>query len=382
MKCRSLTLKFLLALALLAVAPPARAQQEPECDFNEFFSGNLTTGRIVCRFLNHEWVFDFLGINDPTFTVTVRGPVVNTSRTFNVEDPDYNTQVTLWFNDIIAQISAGVSLSAPVPSTNVTINSTLRTFSSVVMPNVNLQARAQEATSAAGETEQQREARVKPGEVSSDVEYETFTFVGQDGSSIAFRGALERTTDSGGLGFGVRLAYSRVSFADSDNRIQSGEATAFLKFPLSDFLDIGANVTGTISSLKTKTSDQESHAFGFGPFVSLYTVFDAGHMLAAGLMYQIVKPKDEAGQSSDDVRVLAYGAMGVYTLSKKLGVSVEGFRMDNLEIEGKDDAFTILHPQLHFYLSDAFGLILGYKTVLGIDDYDSAEFTLGSSVRF
>jgi hypothetical protein len=56
--------------------------------------------------------------------------------------------------------------------------------------------------------------------------------------------------------------------------------------------------------------------------------------------------------------------------------------MDNLEIEGKDDAFTILHPQLHFYLSDAFGLILGYKTVLGIDDYDSAEFTLGSSVRF
>lgn len=379
MKYRSLTHKFLLAMLLIAAAAPAFAQQEPECDFTEFFSGNLAAGRINCRYLDHQWVFD---INAPIITVTVRGPVVNTSRTFNVDDPDYAEQAAAWYAGILAQLTSKVSLSAPVPSTNAAINSTLRTFSSVVMPNVNLQARAQEATSAAGETEQQREARAKPGEVSTDVEYETFTFVGQDGNSIAFRGALERTTDSGGLGFGVRLAYSRVSFADSDNRIQTGEATAFLKFPLSGFLDIGANVTGTISSLKTKTSDQESHAFGFGPFVSLYTVFDAGHMLAGGLMYQYVNPEDKANLNTENVRVLAYGAMGVYALSKKLGVSLEGFRMDNLEIEGKDDAFTILHPQLHFYLSDAFGLILGYKTVLGIDDYDSAEFTLGSSVRF
>lgn len=355
-----------------------------------------------CRILNHLFVVDY---NDPILHATVSGAVVNTSRSFNIpriplsifkvteQAQDGKSEAIVWIMSIYEQIASGLSLSAIAPSTNAAINSTLRTFGAVVMPRVNPQSRFEEEIAGGGTEPEEKSAKegrraAKPGEISADVEYETFAFVGKDGKSLSLRGAFERTTDTGGLGFGLRLAYTSVTFDENDNKLQTGEATAFLKIPLGSFLEIGANVSGTVSRIKTFSVaspngyDQNVNSLGYGPFISARAGFEAGHMLAGGLMYQIINPHEEFDPDKENIRVLAFGALGVFSVSEKLAISAEGFRMSNLEIEGGDGTFTVLHPQVHFYISDSFGLILGYKTVLGIENYDSTELTLGSSVRF
>lgn len=405
------------AIVLLLLAIPARQSliaqegEDLQCVQDAIAAaegGSFTHAE--CTILNHLFVVDY---NDPILHATVSGPVVNASRSFNIpttfRSPTSKTsagpasiqlegkaEAIAWVISIYEQIVAGVSLSAFAPSTNASFNSALRTFGSVVMPNVNPQALREEQAvqppeqQAGGGEEEQRQGRGrgKPGEISADVEYETFAFVGTDGKTIAFRGAFERTTDSGGLGFGLRVAYSRVSFDKNDNKLQSGEAMAFIKIPLASFLEIGGNVTGTVSRFKTFSQvnpdgiDQNVNSVGYGPFVSLRAGFESGHMLAGGLMYQIIDPHEELDPDKENIRVLAYGALAVFSVSEKLALSAEVFQMSNLDLDGGDDSFGVVHPQIHFYISESFGLILGYKTVLGIDDYDSSEFTLGSSVRF
>jgi len=406
-------LAMALLLAIFSWRQPLIAQEsDVQCVLDAINDAELGVfTRAECTILDHLFIVEY---DDPELRATVRGPVVNTSRTFNIprtfgrnfkiagtakSQQEGKEEAIIWVISVYEQIVSGLSLSAIAPSTNAALNSTLRTFSAVVMPNVSPQSRAEddgetsgvemggeESGEAQGEKRDRRAA--KPGEISADVEYETFAFVGNDGNTLAFRGAFERTTDSGGMGFGLRLAYTQVTFDKNDNKLQTGEATAFLKIPLADFLEIGGNVSGTVSRIKTFSDlrpdgyDQNVNSLGYGPFVSLHTVFGAGHMLAGGLMYQIINPHEEFDPDKENMRVLAYGALAVFCVSEKLALSVEGFRMSNLEIEEGDDTFTVLHPQLHFFISDSFGLILGYKTVLGIDDYDSTEFTLGSSVRF
>ena len=410
---RNFTMLAVALLALLSLRQPLVAQEgDVQCvldAINEAELGIFT--RAECNIFDHLFIVEY---SDPQLRATVRGPVVSTSRTFNIPrtfganfkisgtakiQQDGKEEAIIWVISVYEQIVSGLSLSAIAPSTNAALNTTLRTFGAVVMPNVNSQSRAEddgemsgvetggeESGEAQGGKRDRRDA--KPGEISADLEYETFAFVGNDGNTLAFRGAFERTTDSGGMGFGLRLAYTQVTFDKNDNKLQTGEATAFLKIPLGSFLEIGGNVSGTVSRIKTFSDlrpdgyDQNVNSLGYGPFVSLHTVFGAGHMLAGGLMYQIINPHEEFDPDKENMRVLAYGAMAVFSMSEKLALSAEGFRMSNLEIEEGDDTFTVLHPQVHFYISDSFGLILGYKTVLGIDDYDSTEFTLGSSVRF
>lgn len=383
---------FVLAIAA-TLWQPVVAQDDVQCVLDAIAEAEMGVfTRAECEILNHRLLVVY---TEPELFVSVTGPVVNTSRTFTIprttglphsklggsglavsQAQGGKEEAILWITSVYEQIVSGLSLSAVAPSTNSALNATLRTFDAVVMPDVSPQTRA------GREEKQKGEAKVKPGEISTDIEYETFTFVKQDGKSIAFRGAFERTTDSGGLGFGLRVAYSRVSFDKNDNQLQTGEATAFIKIPLGDFVEIGGNITGTVNRLKTASLDQNVNSLGYGPFLSLRAGFGAGHMLAGGVLYEIINPDEELDPSKENLRVLAYGAMGVLSVGEKLAFSAEGFRMLNLEIEGDDDSFTVLHPQIHFYLSDSFGLTLGYKTVLEIDDYDSTEFTLGSSVRF
>lgn len=385
-----------VAILLTASSPwqPASAQEGVECILAAVAEAEQGIfERAECEILNHRLLAIY---DEPSLSVSVTGPVVNTSRTFiiprrggslNFKPADgglamvvpaqgEKTLAIAWIKSIYEQIVSGLSLSAVAPSTNAALNSALRTFDAVVMPKVSPQARAAEEGKRTGE------ARVKPGEISTDVEYETFTFVGQDGKSLAFRGAFERTTDAGGLGFGLRLAYNRVTFDKNDNKLQTGEATAFVKIPLADFFEIGGNISGTFNRLKTGSLEQNVNSLGYGPFLAVRYNFPAGHMLAGGVMYQIINPDEELEPDKENLRVLAYGAMAVLAIGEKLAVSAEGFSVKNLEIEGEGDSFAVLHPQIHFYLSDSFGLVFGYKTVLGIDDYDSTEFTLGSSVRF
>lgn len=383
----------ILLAAAVAAWQPASAQDGRQCILDAIADAERGEfDRAECEILNHRLLAIY---TEPELFVSVSGPVVNTSRTFTiprrgdsahfksgggglatVKAQGGRAEAIAWITSIYEQIVSGLSLSAVAPSTNAALNSAMRTFDAVVMPKVNPQARAAE------EKERTGEARVKTGEISTDVEYETFTFVSQDGKSLAFRGAFERTTDAGGLGFGLRVAYNRVAFDKNDNRLQTGEATAFMKIPLGDFIEIGGSIGGTVNRLKTATVDQNVNSLGYGPFLSLRYDFPGGHMLAGGVMYQIINPDEELEPEKENLRVVAYGAMAVLALGEKLAISAEGFSMKNLEIEGEGNSFAVLHPQLHLYLSDSFGLIFGYKTVLGIDDYDSTEFTLGSSVRF
>jgi hypothetical protein len=369
MRCYSIVSAVVLFTAISALWQVGYAQ----CDVNELqqaLSTAVQSGQPIRNFsfCNHEVVVDQ---SPQTITVTVHGPVVNTSRMFP-RNASLQTELAVFALQVIDQINSGLSLSSAVPSTNAALRLTLRTFEAVVMPNVSPQAGAKQEEGREGERE------TKPGEVSTDVEYESFTFLKLDGSTLSFRGAFERTTDAGGLGFGVRLAYSGVKFEDNDNQMQSGEGTAFVKIPLGGIIEIGANVGGTVNRIEVAGRNQNVNSFGYGPFLAVRAPLSGGHVLAGGVLYQAINPND----SDDDLRILAYGAMGVLSVSEKLALSVEGFRMANLEIENAEDSFSVVHPQLHFYLTNSFGLILGYKTVLGIDDYDSSEFTLGSSIRF
>jgi hypothetical protein len=393
----------LLLMGVFATNRPAVTQTE-EADIQCVLSAidDIGAGRrnsAQCAVLDHQFVVVY---NAPTLSATVNGPVVNTSRSFHIPRSlstfkadgsgagpllaqDERSEAIQWAISVVEQIRAGISLSASVPSTNSALNATLRTFTAIVMPNVKPQALMEQAGQAEGESETSKSA-AKPGEISTDVEYESFTFVKLDGRTVSFRAAFERTTDTGGLGFGVRLSYTRVSFDQNDNRLQSGEGTAYLKIPLADFLEVGANITGTASRLKfvgsnlvsgTNELNQNVNTVGYGPFLSARVPL-GNHLLAGGLLYQVTNPDD----GDKNLSTLSYGAMGVFCLSEKLAISAEGFRMANLDVEGADDSFTVLHPQLHLYITSSFGLIVGYKTVVGIDDYDSTEFTLGSSIRF
>jgi len=387
---------------------PAQSQEDSDIQcvldaINQAEQGVFS--RAECTVFNHRFIVEY---NDPILHASVRGPVVNTARSFNIPrtpippnfkiagaaatQQDGKQEAIAWIISIYEQITSGLSLSAIAPSTNAALNSTVRTFGAVVMPKVNPQAHVEEEAQTTGAQlgEKTRKGRrgSKPGEISADVEYETFAFIGNDGNTLSLRGAFERTTDAGGLGYGLRLAYSHVTFDQNDNKMQTGEATAFLKIPLGEIIDIGGHITGTVSRIKTTSTispdglDQNVNSLGYGPFASVHVNFAGGHMLAGGVMYQIIDPHEKLDPEKENMRVLAYGAMAVLSVSEKLALSAEGFSMKNLEIESSDDRFTIVHPQLHFYLSDSFGLIFGYKTILGIDDYDSNEFTLGSSVRF
>ena len=403
------------AIVVLLLAIPARQSliaQESDLQCVLSAIDRLESGisnHEECIILDHLFVVDY---NDPILQATVSGPVVNTSRSFNIPktsgSPNFKMsgspasvqqgdreEAIAWVFGIYEQIASGLSLSAIAPSTNAALNSMLGTFGSVVMPNVSPHSlRSQDAGEAEqgdilqGGEERKKRSGSKPGEISADVEYETFTFVSNDGKSIALRGAFERTTDSGSLGFGLRLAFNQVTFDGNDNKLQTGEGTAFIKVPLGDFIEVGGNVTGTVSRIKTKSAvspngfDQNVNSVGYGPFVSLRVGFEAGHMLAGGLMYQIIDPHEKLDPDKENISLLAYGALAVFSVSEKLALSAEVFQMSNLDLEVGDDSFGVVHPQVHFYISDSFGLILGYKTVLGIDDYDSSEFTLGSSVRF
>jgi hypothetical protein len=220
----------------------------------------------------------------------------------------------------------------------------------------------------------------KPSEISTDLEYETFSRSTLDGSSIGLRALYERTLSSG-IVLGGRLTYDRASFDGSDlsAKIFSGSLYVRRSFAeemrnlisLSEAADVF--VSGGLSYTRYR-SEPFDPLTSWGPFLNVgFMWYQSSFNIGGGFSYTLSQVKYEPF-IDESKSTISLGINSGYTFSEKMSGALELFRLK--------DGIYVTGVSAGYHVSDTFGLMLGIKKLFGIEEFSNFKITLGSSVRF
>lgn len=218
-------------------------------------------------------------------------------------------------------------------------------------------------------------------QVSADLEYEYFEVDQLSGDNIGARAGYARISGSGRWTFGINGFYNRLTLDDPPAGVantlgtsplfsDNGSASAFLGFG-----PVGVNA----SYLYFADGDD-----GFGGALYLVQPFRPGSVLfTVGTMAQYVQIGD-----LQNLYVHVAALLGI-PLGRRAALNVDALLLwhaeqwfNEISIALEDDM--VLNPgaYLTLFLTDAFALNLGGRTVLLLEGYTSYEFTLGAGFRF
>lgn len=227
-----------------------------------------------------------------------------------------------------------------------------------------------------GEESRERQL-IKPAELSTDLEYESFSYDGDfydvNGSSIGLKAAYERMTSST-FSYGARLLYEKGNIKDSDYSPYFFAGHVFAKKWLGELIF----VSGGFSYSSYKGGDDIDPLSSLGPVVSVGLEYYVGSVLiGGGVSYQYSKISFEEAKGYDFFENgrsnLSFGLNGGYELGESMFIAAEFYKLTGLSVIG---------TTLSYFVSETFALTLGYKTILGLEQFTNHKITLGSSVRF
>lgn len=242
----------------------------------------------------------------------------------------------------------------------------------------------------------------KPSEISTDLEFESFSYdPGLTGQSSGLRALYERYLPSE-LFYGGRMTYdqSKSEYKTLDLEATS-EATIF-----SGNLYLGKDVSekfnkmvsGLLPALKFPYAqltgglfytNYESESGGnknepltsIGPFVNFsFNMFMAPFQFGGGLSYSVTKTnfEYESGRGSKSIDETTSTISMGFNGGRPLGDTMYG----SAEIYLLKDGIKVIGAYLNRSMSDAFGLTVGYKKLFGLDNFSNSKITIGSNIRF
>lgn len=238
----------------------------------------------------------------------------------------------------------------------------------VEVPEVEASPSAAVHAGKSSRSESEKEEFHKPSEISTDLEYETFSHSAVEGRSLGIR-ALYETTSSSGFAFGVRGSYEKTAIKNSDASPGIFSGNVYINQSIKGFVSLAGGVY-----YSRYTRKDVNPLTSVGPFVSLsYGWFNAHSHIGGGFSYTFAKVKFDP-ILDETQRTFSFGINGGTRLGKNMYGAAEVFRLkDNIHIIG---------GSLTRAFSEAFGLTLGVKKLLGVENFSNFKIVLGTSVRF
>jgi len=230
--------------------------------------------------------------------------------------------------------------------------------------------------------EKEEVAALKPNEMSSDVEYESFEFSGLSGTNLAIRGGYTRTSADGNWSFGANFILNSLSFEEGEDTYDNSSIhlftnNVFLKTSTYE-MSVGASINYLL--MDEKTSDENGVAFAAHLIQKSYR---GDNIRVYGLMFQQTNIGDIANQ------YLNVAGMYGFPIGERFSLNIDALYTSNLytafddeEIEMDSKNILNIGVNLSIYMSEAFGMNIGLKKVFLVKDYESLEFTLGAGFRF
>lgn len=237
---------------------------------------------------------------------------------------------------------------------------------------------AQDAGSVSSSSADRASAYYRPTEFSTDLEYETFSRNGMEGKSIGLRALYEKVSATG-FGWGGRGVYTSGTIEYQGFTDDTKTRNMSVNLYLIKYLNESIFVTGGyfLSSYKVKEDDPDFERDAMvtqGPFISVAFSTMAGPVsLGGGISYSGAKVKWE-DFIDESAATLSWGFSSGYRINEYMNVTGEFFVLK--------EGVSVLGLYLFRAMSEAFGLTLGYKTLMGVEDFKNSKITLGSSIRF
>jgi len=287
-----------------------------------------------------------------------------------------------WMNPILAQVNAlssgDVLNSANTVPSNPVAGQAIRTFRTTVFSEP-VESRAEmreQGEITAGKTP------TKLNEISSDVEYEFFKFYGDKGNNLAIHAGYARTLYDLNLTLGGNFAFNNLKMDNWDESLNNSDAALFAKKVVSEGDNSRITVGLNLDLMLFDKDYIEDTGIGIGAMGSGRNYFGE-YLLSWGGLYQYTIISDFKAH------YLSVGAMFGMPIGEKLTVSVDalgtytlGISVDGESVDIDEPLMLNLGGSLGMYISKAFSLNGGVKTVLLVDEYSSFELLLGAGYRF
>ncbi len=278
--------------------------------------------------------------------------------------------------------------SGAVVTADPLVNQNISTFRNVAFNDMVLPKGMRSANSAAeartDNTSQGSEEESGSGrpllltEVSSDMEYERFDVGSASGDNFAIRGGFARVTPRGDMAYGLNGFFNRLSLGAGDPSnyyVLQGFLNKYTSQTLNGESYVGLTVNAVLPELG-------ENSFGIG-LHAVQKRFMGDSMFMYGAMFQ----SNMAGDLNANYANMAvlYG----FPVGDNLSINLDMLAVFNVytafdgeKIESNDRL--MLNPSVTatYYPSPSFGLNVGVKTVLLVENYSSFELVVGSRFRF
>ena len=388
--------KYLAAIIFFTVAFSSVASAQ----FVDPTGGDVTFDLAGCDGITHT--ISIVGINIDEFTnvFTFRVTVDGRSATFSLDldnvsdidastgkytDPSWQAYVDFVLRGLGCAVAGSFGNSAapsdPVVSQNLQAFKRAA-FSERAKPRAagkrvkkTKEAREQEA-----EEEDREAAPLMPSEMSSDIEYEFFDINGTGGSNFAIRAGYTRVSDDGEWSYGSNLILNSLSF--DDNGYINNFINSFGTKILTETDTKETSVGGSFNLLLIDEGLNPDNGFALGVFY-VERLYIEDRIITYGGMFQ----QSKVGELS--TTYLNAAGMYGFPIGERYALNIDVLYMRNLRttIDGdsadlKSNNILSLGANGSIYMSEAFGLNAGFKTMLLVKDYSSYEITIGGGYRF
>jgi hypothetical protein len=258
--------------------------------------------------------------------------------------------------------------SAPLVSSETPVASAdkagLRIIENILLPQAEPKAQKEKkaAELAAG----------KPKVIGGTLTYEEFEYYEIKGKTYEVLGGFEKSLDNNiAAGFFAPISYVDV---DGGDWTKLG-VTGYLKknFPRENYdFSLGLNISCEQAWMNVEDVN-DSFAYGAGPMASVnFLLRNIQVAFGGNLAYM-------ANSEYDAVSILTSGLNIGIPVKNDLALNLTAYRNDNFD---SDSDYWELGGSGTYMVSDAFGMTLGFKTVTGLDNFDSNTYHFGGTWRF
>lgn len=223
----------------------------------------------------------------------------------------------------------------------------------------------------------------RPGEDEETVAHFSEVLASVERENWEFTGGLDGTTDGARIGwlrqgrgggmFGLNGSYQRseADIGGDESSLANLNLVFGHAFGRSRVWKLSFNATGS----RLETLADEAFLYGGGLKVYFNKFLRGGFVISGGVSGQF--------QTSDDIGehgMVGYGVAFGFPLGRRMAIDLDAYGASIVEPES--DSFVTGGIQWSVYFTPRFGLAVGYRTVGGIEGFDSSTFTIGTGARW
>jgi hypothetical protein len=210
----------------------------------------------------------------------------------------------------------------------------------------------------------------------ADAFYNTWSFDVQEGQiyglnpSIVFGDTMQVS---------LRVPLQVVKFEGSDVELRQYGLDAGLRVAMGDHFAVGGHGL-FLQQSASESAIEDTYEIAYGAFASLVIPMGESVSLSLGCMYEISEPKDAEDWQKTEQFMPAVN-LGIQ-FSDTLAANVYGIYHMNADSALSDNNYSDVGGDLRFLLGETWTVSVGGKMVVGVDDFDSTEFFVGSEWSF